>query len=90
MKLYFLRHAIAMDRLEWKKSDAERPLTDKGRKKMIRAAEGMKAFGITFDWILTSPYRRAHDTALIVTKEYKAEKNFACRARSNRRVIPNC
>ena len=76
MNLYFLRHAIALDRTEWKKSDAERPLTDKGRKKMIQNAKGMKRLGLTFDWILTSPYRRAYDTAHIVAAEYKTLKNL--------------
>ena len=76
MNLYFLRHAIALDRAEWKKSDAERPLTDKGRKKMIQNAKGMKRLGLTFDWILTSPYRRAYDTAHIVAAEYKTLKNL--------------
>jgi len=85
MDLYFLRHAIALDRSAWKKSDAERPLTEKGRKKMIQSAKGMKHFGITFDWILTSPYRRAYDTAQIVAKEYKAEKKL----RLARTLIPD-
>jgi phosphohistidine phosphatase len=76
MNLYLLRHAIALDRTEWKKADEERPLTDKGRKKMVQAAEGMKSLGVEFDWILTSPYRRAHDTALIIADVYKAQKKL--------------
>jgi phosphohistidine phosphatase len=85
MNIYLLRHAIAMDRLTWKKSDAERPLTDEGRKKMMQAAKGMKKAGITFDWILTSPHRRAFDTAQIVANAYKAEKKL----RLSRSLMPD-
>lgn len=74
MNLLALRHAIALDRTEWKKADAKRPLTKDGIKKMKKAAQGMRHLGIEFDWILTSPYRRAYDTAQIVAKEYKAGK----------------
>lgn len=76
MKLYVLRHAIALDQTEWRKADAERPLTEKGRKRMIEAAKGIKALDLSFDWILTSPYRRAYDTARIVAKTLKAEKKL--------------
>ena len=44
MRLLFIRHAIAEDRDEWAKSgrpDAERPLTDRGRERMRRAARGL-------------------------------------------------
>lgn len=84
MKLLILRHAIAVERPEWKGSDAERPLTDKGRHKMKAAAEGMKSFGLTFDWILSSPFRRAFDTAEIVTKIYKCPKKL----RTTRTLAP--
>jgi len=72
MKIFFLRHAIALDRTRWKGADAQRPLTKNGIRKMKKIARGMRRLGITFDWILTSPYRRAYDTAEIVVKEYKA------------------
>jgi phosphohistidine phosphatase len=74
MILYFLRHAIALDRDLWKKADAERPLTDDGIDKMKSVARGMKAAGVEFDHLLTSPFRRAHHTAEIVTKVYKNPK----------------
>ena len=85
MNLYLLRHAIALDKTDWSKSDAERPLTDKGRKKMAEAAKGMKRLGVAFDWMLTSPHRRAYDTAQIVAKEYKAEKKL----RLSRSLMPD-
>src|SRR6476646_6009861 len=76
MNLYILRHAIAMEPAEWKKSDSERPLTKDGIRKMKKVAKGMRKAGVKFDWILTSPYRRAYDTAQIVAKEYDARKQL--------------
>jgi phosphohistidine phosphatase len=77
MKLFLLRHAIAEDRAVWKKSDAERPLTKEGVRKMEKNARGMrKGLNLTFDWILTSPFRRAYDSAQIVAREYKASKKL--------------
>jgi len=76
MTLYFLRHAIALDRTAWRKADSERPLTKDGIRKMKKIAKGLRKMGVKFDWILTSPFRRAYDTAQIVTKEYKAQKHL--------------
>jgi phosphohistidine phosphatase len=76
MTLYFLRHAIAVDRAEWKGADSQRPLTKDGVRKMRKAAKGLKHLGIAFDRILTSPYRRAYDTAQIVADAFKARKKL--------------
>ena len=68
MDLYLMRHAIAVARQDLNKdaSDRERPLTEKGIKKMRRAAKGLSKLKIGFDRILTSPLRRARQTAEIV------------------------
>lgn len=71
MKLFMLRHAIAAERKDWNKPDAQRPLTKDGARKMKKAAKGMREMKIRFDSILTSPYARALDTARIVGKVYK-------------------
>jgi phosphohistidine phosphatase len=77
MDLYLLRHAIALDREEFQGSDdSQRPLTDDGRKKMRRAAKGMRKLGLSFDLILTSPYVRARDTADIVAEIYKNRRHL--------------
>jgi phosphohistidine phosphatase len=76
MNLYFLRHGIAVEPSEWKRADSERPLTKDGIRKMKKVAKGMRKVGVAFDWILTSPYRRAHDTAQIVAKEFRASKKL--------------
>src|ERR1039458_5525890 len=71
MNLYFLRHAIAADKTQWKGSDSDRPLTEEGIKKMKKAVKGLRRLDLEIDWILTSPFRRAFDTAQIVAKEMK-------------------
>src|ERR1700733_5815370 len=73
MNLYILRHAIALDHSEWKKADSDRPLSEDGIRKMKKAAKGIRRMGLQLDWILTSPFRRAYDTAQIVAKEFKLE-----------------
>lgn len=69
MDLYILRHAIAVERTAPAfPTDSERPLTPDGLRKLKKAARGMKALGLTFDLILTSPYVRARDTAAVVAR----------------------
>lgn len=73
MNLYLLRHGIAEDREEGKyKNDALRPLTPKGKRKVLQIAKGLKTFDVLFDLILSSPYARAKQTAEIVADVYKA------------------
>jgi phosphohistidine phosphatase len=59
--IWLLRHGDAADG----SPDAERPLTDKGRKQARAAGEALKALGVGFDVCLTSPKARAADTASI-------------------------
>jgi phosphohistidine phosphatase len=66
MRLYFLRHAIAMEREQWDGPDSERPLTDEGRAQFETCVRGLATLDLTFDAIYTSPYTRAEDTARIV------------------------
>ncbi len=77
MELYFLRHGRAVDpeSYEWM-SDADRPLTKKGKKEVQKVARRMKKLGFSFDCILTSPYVRAFDTAKIVAKTYKLKESM--------------
>lgn len=66
MELYVLRHAIALSAGEAGVSqDAERPLSAEGKEKMKRIAAAMKDFGVEVDLVLSSPYVRARDTALM-------------------------
>ncbi len=65
--IYLLRHGEAAKASDANVSrDAERPLTPSGRERLERAARGIRNLGIAPDRILTSPYRRARETAEIV------------------------
>ena len=75
MDLYFLRHAIAEKRDSGiYPDDSLRPLTPLGQKKMRLAALGMHSLGLKFDSILSSPWLRAYQTALIVAETYQIPK----------------
>jgi phosphohistidine phosphatase len=72
MNLYIIRHAIAVDEATSDyASDSERPLTDKGRKKMRQIAKALRHLGVEFDLILSSPYVRACETAEILADVLK-------------------
>src|SRR5262245_49313061 len=72
MQVYLLRHAIAENRdPERYPVDADRPLTPAGRRKMQRAARGMRSLGLRFDLVLTSPLTRARQTARIVVPAFR-------------------
>jgi phosphohistidine phosphatase len=68
MKLYFLRHGMAVERPEWKGDDAERPLTEEGKERMARSAAVLARLDLELDAILTSPLTRARQTADIVAE----------------------
>jgi phosphohistidine phosphatase len=77
MDLYVLRHAIAVPRGDESVSrDSERPLTEKGIAKLRRVTRGMRALGLSFDLILTSPYLRALQTAERVAAAVGARKTL--------------
>lgn len=73
MQIYIIRHAIAELREDWDRPDEERPLTNKGRKKMARIARGLANLGVRFSEIYTSPLVRAEQTAEIVQEKTKCE-----------------
>ncbi len=77
MNLYIIRHAIAVDEvmLDYE-LDRERPLTDKGRKKMRQIARALRNLGVDFDLILSSPYVRACETAEILADVFKMKKEI--------------
>ncbi len=75
MDLYVIRHAIAVDEATSEyELDSERPLTDKGRRKMRQIAKGLRNLGVEFDLILSSPYVRARETAEILADVFKVKK----------------
>ena len=77
MNLYIIRHAIAVDESTPEyEEDNQRPLTDKGKKKMRQIAKGLRALGVSFDLILSSPYVRAKETAEILADVFKLKKSI--------------
>lgn len=77
MNLYIIRHAIAVDEATSDyEHDSERPLTDKGRKKMRQIAKALRNLGVEFDLILSSPYVRACETAEILADVFKIKKKI--------------
>jgi phosphohistidine phosphatase len=76
MNLYLIRHAIAVDEgTPEYDNDSQRPLTDKGKKKMRQIAKGLRVLGVEFDLILSSPYIRATETAEILADIFKIKKD---------------
>lgn len=76
MELYLLRHGIAADREVFAGEDSSRPLTAEGEKKMRRIAQGMLALKLSFDVILSSPYRRAQETANVVASRFSLRRHL--------------
>ncbi len=78
MNLYIVRHAIAVERgAPGDDDDSQRPLTDEGRKKMKKIVKGIHQLDMELDVILSSPYVRARDTAMILANEFDMKKNVA-------------
>jgi phosphohistidine phosphatase len=74
MRLLVVRHAIAEDREAFARShkdDSTRPLTPDGRRKMERAALGLKELVPELDLLAASPYKRAFETAEIIAGAYR-------------------
>jgi phosphohistidine phosphatase len=65
MELWIVRHAIAEERAA-SKNDSERELTGEGRKRFARHVQALGRMEVRFSSILTSPWRRAAQTADIL------------------------
>lgn len=77
MKLLIVRHGKAEDRDDWqakKLPDGERPLTFEGIEEFTHVAEALPGLVSTMDRIYTSPFRRALQTAEILSKTYPNSK----------------
>jgi phosphohistidine phosphatase len=62
-----MQHAFAYSAEE----DAERPLNPDGVKQAKQSASGIKRLGLVFDLIMTSPKRRAKQTAALVAEQVR-------------------
>jgi phosphohistidine phosphatase len=74
MEIYILRHGIAEDG-QAGQPDAERALTPEGKKKLRNVLRVAAKAGVAPSLILTSPYRRALQTAEIAAEvlDYKGD-----------------
>jgi phosphohistidine phosphatase len=75
MNLYVLRHASAGTRRLNPILDLKRPLDKEGKEQCLRLAHLLRAMKINFDLILSSPLKRALQTAQFVATEtgYEAQ-----------------
>jgi phosphohistidine phosphatase len=74
MQIYLLRHGIA-ENARPGQPDSERALTDEGREKLRRVLKRAQAAQAAPDAILSSPYKRALETAAVAAEAlgYKNE-----------------
>src|SRR5271168_401188 len=74
MQLYILRHGIAEDGAAGQ-PDSERALTAEGKKRLRPVLRMAQKAGVSPSLILSSPYRRALETAELAAKvlHYKGE-----------------
>src|SRR2546423_1311844 len=73
MELLIIRHGVAEDKerfAETGQDDDLRPLTAKGRKKMMRGARGLRAIEPSVALFASSPLVRARQTAEIIAGVY--------------------
>jgi phosphohistidine phosphatase len=77
MNLLVVRHAIAEDKERFAatgRSDDQRPLTEEGREKMRRAADGLKQVARRAHVLASSPLLRARETAEIIAPALRAPR----------------
>jgi len=69
MRALLVRHAAAEERIAWAargRDDAERPLTEDGRRRMAKIAAALARLEPDVAWIATSPAARTRETAAIL------------------------
>lgn len=71
MELFILRHGKAEQRSSTIKSDSNRKLTEEGKKEIEDIANAFLSLKIKFDYVISSPLKRAKQTAEIILKKYK-------------------
>lgn len=64
MQIYLMQHGIALE----KQDNAERPLSPAGIDQIRESAAGIKQLRVSFDLIMASPKRRAHQTAALIAE----------------------
>jgi phosphohistidine phosphatase len=67
MRVYLVRHGVA--EAQAAAGDSDRALTPKGRLRMAEEAKGLRGLKVLPEVILTSPIRRAQETAAIIGEQ---------------------
>ncbi len=68
MRLYLFRHCGAAGDDEQESSDADHPLDEKSRARLLRAVEGLREMNVDPELILASPMRSAKESAEILAR----------------------
>lgn len=77
---YLVRHAIAESRgPEWP-DDGLRPLTPRGIARMRQVVQGLRAYGVEFDRVISSPLVRARQTADILAAGFDMRQGDRARS----------
>lgn len=66
MDCVFVRHGIAIAREEWEGKDVDRPLTEKGKRRVREVAAGLRRLDVRPTVIYSSPAKRAVETAQLL------------------------
>ena len=85
MECVVFRHGIAVELEEWERSDADRPLTDRGAKRVEQVAAGLKRLEVRPTHIFSSPFVRAVETARIL----QAASTLRSPVRQVEALLPN-
>ena len=84
MEIYILRHGLAQE-AHGGMRDADRPLTAEGAKKLLPVLRRARAIDVKPPVILTSPYRRAQETAKVAAEALRGESKLV----ETRALIPD-
>ena len=71
MDCVLLRHGIAVERDEWEGLEADRPLTERGAKRVAQVAVGLNRLDVQPTHIFSSPLIRVIETAKIVHRSLR-------------------
>ncbi len=66
MECLLVRHGIAVAREEWEGKDVDRPLTEKGKRRVREVAAGLRRLNVRPTMIYASPAKRAVGTAQLL------------------------
>lgn len=69
MKIYLMQHGIALP----KDKDPEKGLSGEGAREVTASAKGLSSLGVRPDIFLSSPKKRARETAALVLEELNPE-----------------